>query len=302
MTLPHVAVLMGGPDGEREVSLASGRAVSQALRDGGLHVDEHDVDTVTADMLQHIAADVFFPVLHGPWGEGGPLQEVLATDGRPFVGSGQKAAALCMDKARTKQLASTLGIPTPQWHVTDTPNVTPDITPPVVVKPNADGSSLGLHLCNDVDAMMVAVRDVLTDHQMALIEHRITGRELTVGIVDDQALPIIEISPFAGVYDYEAKYDRNDTAYLIDPPLPAGMAADMCQWAIAVCRQAGVRDLARVDFMVDDRGSWLLEVNTIPGFTAHSLLPKAAGAHGWDMPCLCRKLVDLAAARNSISG
>ncbi|MCH2141655.1 MAG: D-alanine--D-alanine ligase [Phycisphaerales bacterium] len=299
MTLPLVTVLMGGPDGEREVSLASGQAVVAALEHAGLSVHSLPIDTIDVPALKQIPGDVFFPVIHGPWGEGGPLQEVLEADGRPYVGSGPDAARRCMHKHHTKELATSLGIPTPDWQWCTSADSPITVGAPAVVKPAADGSSLGLHLCDSEAEILEAVHALLPIHDEVLIERRVDGRELTVGIVLDTALPIIEIQPCHGVYDYEAKYDRNDTAYIVHPPLESSLIEALQETSIRLCRQAGVRDLGRVDFLVDQTGPWLLEINTMPGFTDHSLLPKAAATAGQPMPALCKALVESAMMRTA---
>ena len=294
-----VTVLMGGPDGERDVSLASGQAVAAALADADFAVHALTIDTLTAEQMQDVAGDVFFPVIHGPWGEGGPLQEILEADGRPYVGSGPHAARCCMHKHHTKQLASGLDIATPDWQWCVDRDTPITMTPPAVVKPAADGSSLGLHLCDTSDEILLAVDSVFSTHDEVLIERRIDGRELTVGMVLGEPLPIIEIQPCHGVYDYAAKYDRSDTAYIVNPTLEWSLARTLQQSAQRLCQEAGVRDLARVDFLLDDAGAWLLEVNTMPGFTGQSLLPKAAAAAGRPMPDLCRALVTAAIERSA---
>ena len=291
-----VAVLMGGPDGEHDVSLASGGSVSEALRQiESNQVIEHIIPRDGQLELDRLQADVIFPVLHGPWGEGGELQRLLEQDGRPFVGCGALAATAAMNKHHTKEVASTLGIPTPQWEHLEAGRQS-TLQPPVVVKPLAEGSSLDLHVAKTSLQRDEAVSKLTLDGRDVLVETYIEGRELTVGILGDSTLPIIEIKAATGLYDYEAKYQRNDTNYVIDPPLDAATKDMMESAALALHRGLGARHLSRVDFLLDDAGPWLLEINTMPGFTSHSLLPKAAAAAGWTLPQLCQKLVDMAIA------
>ena len=291
----HVAVLMGGPDAERDVSIASGTAVAESLERAGLAVQAVCIDRPAVHELEAIEADVFFPVLHGPWGEGGPLQELLESTGRPYVGSPPSAAATCMDKDATKHLARDMDIATPDWVVARTPGCPLD--GPVVIKPVDDGSSIALTLCCTAEEAESAMCALIADRGAALVERWVRGRELTVGIVNDRALDIVESIAPDGVYDYAAKYHRDDTRYEMDPELDQTIAQRIQEDAVRLCAAAGVRDLARVDFMLDARGAWMLEVNTMPGFTTHSLLPMAAAHAGMDMSKLCRVLVDAALER-----
>jgi D-alanine-D-alanine ligase len=309
---PTVLVLMGGPDAEREVSLNSGREVAAALRsDGRFTVVDRVIDKPTIFELKSLAsscgANVVFPVLHGRWGEGGPLQELLEQLGLPYVGSQPRAAALAMDKMQTKALLMVEGVPTPPAQELGGPNERCAIAPPLVLKPVDDGSSVDLRICRN-DAEVEAARKHLHPRRGRLMaEAYIRGRELTVGIMLDQPLPIIEIIPAVEYYDYEAKYTREDTRYAIDPELPPGVA-EMCERiAMTAYRTLGCRDIARVDIMLDGSQPWFLEINTMPGFTTHSLVPMAArkrighSGEGWTMPELCGRLVQAALDRANAS-
>ncbi|MDP7028782.1 MAG: D-alanine--D-alanine ligase [Phycisphaerales bacterium] len=290
MSAPIVSVLMGGPDGEREVSIASGTAVAAALREAGWHVHDVVIDQPDQEAITRLPGDVLVPVLHGPWGEGGPLQRLLTADGRPFVGAGPEAAALCMDKHTLKTLAADIGIETPPWTVLTEARAV-SIDPPVVVKPVAEGSSLGLSMCHSESDTAAAVDALIRLRGAAMVEKRVDGRELTVGVVDGVALPVIEISPATPFYDYDAKYLRDDTTYTVDPQLSDSLRAGLAERSLRLCQAADVTDLARVDFVLDQHGPWMLEVNTMPGFTSHSLLPMAAAAAGWSLAALCDRLV-----------
>jgi len=294
MSRTSVLVLKGGPDAEREVSLRSGGRVAQALRDDGtFDVIELAIDAPGADALAQLQGDVVFPVLHGPWGEGGPLQELLEAAGRPFVGCGSAAARIAMDKAATKTIAARAGVPTPRARVLRRGDEL-DLEPPVVIKPSNDGSSVDLFVCKDRAEVDRALATAFSRRELMLAEEFITGREITVGWLNGRALPIVEIVPADGLYDYEAKYVRKDTRYVLDPELPAGVAERAQAATVGICRALGCRHISRVDFMVDDRGPWMLEVNTMPGMTDTSLVPKAAAHAGLPFPALCRTLVECA--------
>jgi len=291
-----VLVLKGGPDAEREVSLKSGGMVAAALRRAGLEVNEVAIDRPTQAELASMQGEVIFPALHGPWGEGGPMQEMLERDGRPYIGCRPVAARLAMDKPASKRAVAEVGVPTPAAQVIG-PNDALTLPAPLVLKPCDEGSSVDLRICLDA-AQIERGRAELHPHRPTLLaESFIRGREVTIGLLADRDLPIIEVRPKGGTYDYEAKYLRDDTQYLLDPPLPSGVAEAVRRHARAAWNRLGLRDVARLDFMVDERGPWFLEANTMPGFTDHSLVPKAAAHAGIPMEQLVRSLVEGAAAR-----
>ncbi|HED53937.1 MAG TPA: D-alanine--D-alanine ligase [Phycisphaerales bacterium] len=295
--MKSVLVLGGGPGAERDVSIASSTAVARALERAGLNPTLVMIDQ--PEDLNHHPGDVIFPVLHGWWGEGGPLQDILERDGRPYVGSGPSASRLCMDKIATKLEAARLGVRTPPAVLFNPEDRTLGMNLPLVLKPALEGSSVGLHVCTDANTLKRAVSQILDDRAnghapVIMAERFIEGREVTCSIIESDgepiALPLIEIKPAAGVYDYDAKYDRDDTRYFLDPEGidPEPIVRD----AISIARALGVRHVARADFVVDAAGRhWFLEINTIPGFTDHSLLPMAAAGRGIDMPDLCAHLV-----------
>lgn len=301
MSLPKVLVLGGGPDAEREVSLNSAKGVGDAIRSSGRYeVISQTIDRISLVELKALPGEVIFPVLHGAFGEGGPLQDIMEQDGRPYVGCKGPAARLAMDKLATKLCAARAGIPTAEVHAFNIKDPACPLPIPVVVKPVHDGSSVGLHICKDAAAWEAARRDVEADikskpGRVYMIERYIAGKELTVGLIDGKALPIIHIAPAEGVYDYEAKYKRKDTKYVLDPELPAGLDSRLKDYAERLGKAIGVRHVSRVDFLMDAKGDpWLLEINTMPGFTATSLVPKASAHSGVDMPALCARLVDFA--------
>lgn len=296
-----VIVLMGGPDAERPVSLASGRAVAKALR--GLNtfdVIEQVIDTPSAEELASFDADVVFPVLHGRWGEGGPLQKLLEQIGVPFVGSGSKASALAMDKIATKTVLATDHVPTPPSRELR-PGDPCDLAPPVVLKPVDDGSSVDIRICHTEDDVKNARAELEPRRPRLMAERYIEGRELTVGIALDQVLPILEVCPAESFYDYDAKYGRDDTNYIVNPDLPEKIAMQCRDLAQLAFERLGCRDIARVDFRYDGAQLWFLEINTMPGFTAHSLVPMASAEVGIPMHELCRRLVERALQRTRIT-
>jgi D-alanine-D-alanine ligase len=298
----EVLVLGGGPDSEREVSLWSSKAVAESLESlGRFRVRYEVIGRLTAQELKRLPGEVIFPVLHGGWGEGGPLQDLLEADGRAFVGCGPRAARVAMDKMATKMAAAKVGIATAPAAIFNPNDVGCPIAMPVVIKPIHEGSSVGVHIVRtdtDLPRAHEAVRQDQARHpgRVYMIEQAILGgRELTVGVLDSQVLAPIEIIPAVAFYDYAAKYTSDDTKYQVAPNLPAGVTETIQQAAAKLCREVGVRHLARVDFILDKQGqAWLLEVNTMPGFTSHSLLPMAAKHAGLSFADLCARLVELA--------
>ena len=318
----NILVLHGGPDRERPVSLQSGGEVAKALRAAGYGVTESDVlpdDLSVIEDAKGGGIDVVFPVLHGPWGEGGPLQVILEQSGLPFVGCKADAAARCMDKWAAKAIARELGIPTAEAEVLTSPSQVRTVQAPVVVKALDEGSSFGMAICHTEEEADAAVADLLGTYSQVMAERFIAGDELTVGVLADSrlrraadrnvcptdsadacptegatALPVIKIVPAVDFYDYEAKYTRDDTVYLFDAEPPEVL--ELVQYyAVRAFKGLGCRHLARIDFILDsDKRPWLLEANTMPGFTSHSLVPKAAAQDGIAFPVLCDRLVRMA--------
>ena len=297
---------MGGPDAEREVSLNSGKEVANALRKSNNFtvvdrvVDQPDFNELLS-IVSAAQADVIFPVLHGHWGEGGPLQELLEKTGLPYVGCKPQTARKAMDKLVTKALLSD-EVPTPPSRQLLADDQC-DLEPPLVLKPVDDGSSVDLRICQTRAQVEQGRAELHPKRGRLMAEKYIRGRELTVGILCGQALPIIEIIPSHAVefYDYEAKYTRDDTKYAVNPQLPPGVAEKCTKMAMIAFERLGCRDVSRVDIMLDQTTSqpWFLEINTMPGFTTHSLVPMAARAIGLEMPALCAKLVDAALSRRA---
>ena len=299
--LGRVLVLGGGPDAERAVSLRSSAAVAEALRGRGFAVEYRVVDRLDAAGLAELPGDVVVPVLHGSWGEGGGLQDLLEASGRAFVGCGARAARIAMDKAATKLAAARVGVRTAAAAIVHPGDAGCPLALPVVVKPVHEGSSVGLHVCRTAEQWAAAHAEVVAHAatRAAMVEEFVPGREVTVGLLgpkeDLTALPVVEICPAEGLYDYAAKYERQDTRYIVGPAMSGATISRLAEAAVAVGRAIGVRHLSRVDFIVPEGGEpMLLEVNTMPGFTATSLLPKAAAGAGMDFGTLCERLVRLA--------
>ena len=305
---PTVLLLAGGPDNERQVSIDSAAAIRQGLLDAGYTVEHRLIDAITTDELRAMPGAVVFPALHGPWGEGGPMQDLLERDGRPFVGANAHTARLAMDKLASKLLAATLGVRTAVAGAFNALDAEPPLPLPVVVKPVHEGSTVGLFVCKTMEQWRAAhaatAKRNAAAHCSALVEPYIAGRELTVGVLTGRTLPIIEITPAEGLYDYDAKYQRTDTVYTVEPDLPPGVAQKITQGTAAVARALGAEQISRSDWLLDRNGdAWFLEINTMPGFTSHSLLPKAAIAAGMTFPQVCATLVEAAIRRRGgVSG
>ncbi len=305
-----VMVLAGGPDRERPVSQMSGAQVAAALRQAGHEVLQRDVLPQDLSALDEFAqwggsgGDVIFPVLHGGWGEGGPLQHILDMRGLPYVGCSGPVAELCMDKHHTKMALEQAGLPTPPYELLAV-GQRRTIPPPVVIKAPCEGSSIDLAICHDADSARKA-RKRLRRRGKLLVERFIAGKEMTVGVIGKarpvagyQTLPPIRIVPAVSFYDYDAKYHRDDTRYLFEPNqigLSQSVLDELDRLALETHRVLGCRHLSRVDFIVDEQDQpWILEVNTMPGFTAHSLLPMPGAHAGLPLPALVDRLVRLAA-------
>ncbi|MDA7085265.1 D-alanine--D-alanine ligase [Pseudomonas sp. SA3-5] len=283
----RVAVLFGGKSAEREVSLNSGNAVLKALQGAG--VDAFGID-VGDDFLQRLLAekiDRAFIVLHGRGGEDGSMQGLLECAGIPYTGSGILASALAMDKLRTKQVWQSLGLSTPRHAVLtsaeDCRAAAAELGFPLIVKPAHEGSSIGMAKVADVDALIAAWQDAGQYDSQVLVEQWIHGPEYTIALLRGQVLPPIALGTPHSFYDYNAKYLASDTQYRIPCGLDAAKEEELKNLSVRACEAVGTQGWARVDVMQDAAGKfWLLEVNTVPGMTDHSLVPMAARAAGLD--------------------
>lgn len=287
--------MLGGPSAEREVSLRSGRAVAQALRSLGHEVSE--LDPRDAAWALAPGTQVVFLALHGTYGEDGTVQRRLEELGVPYTGCGPEASRLGFDKALAKARFLAAGVPTARYQLLDSPG-TPwprGWRPPVVLKPARQGSSVGLQYVEREADWSAALAQALRHDSLVVLEEKIEGRETTVGILAGQALPLVEVRPKTGLYDYKNKYTAGNTEYLCPAPFDAEVTARAQAAGLAAFRAIGGRDYARVDVIVRPDGQpVVLEVNTLPGMTQLSLLPKAAAAAGLDYAQLCQRMVELA--------
>lgn len=297
----QVIVLRGGPSAEREVSLRSGAAVAAALRSLGHVVVE--IDPVPGNLKLPADSDVVFLALHGTYGEDGALQSELEPLGVPYTGCGIAASRIAFDKAATKERLLAAGVPTPRSMVFESegcPWPSQDWAPPVVLKPVRQGSSVGLRFVDDASAFPAALRETFEHDTAVLMEERIHGRETTVGILANIALPVVEVRPKAGAYDYTNKYTAGRTEYFCPAEFDEVVTARIQKAALDAFRAVGGRDYGRVDVMVRPDGSpVVLEVNTLPGMTETSLFPKAAAEAGIAFPELCQRMLDLARMRTT---
>lgn len=302
--MKKIAVLMGGKSSEREVSLVSGRNVAEALASLGKY-EVVPVD-LTEESLSALppGVDAVYIALHGGWGENGGVQAALDARGIPYTGPGARASRLAMDKIETKKVLDAAGIPNAPWCVVgdaDAACAEADLPLPlpVVVKAPRDGSSVGVYVVKSFDQWADAVRNaVRIDREKfggageALVEAFIPGREMTAGVLGHEALPVIEIRAPGGWYGYEEKYNSDATRY----PFPTDdFLPEMQRLALAAFDATGCRGVTRVDFRITPEGRmFVLELNTSPGMTGHSLVPKAAAKHGIPFPGLCRRVLEAA--------
>lgn len=296
-----VTVLAGGPSAEREVSLASGAAVAAALRRRGHEVFLADIGPDDLSALER-PADVVFPALHGRFGEDGTLQAIMQARGLRFVGTQAEGSARAMNKVAAKHTALELGVATPGYQLVDSPGAV-TLGLPAVVKPPAEGSSVATTIVQAPEELAAAVSGVVATYGQALVEQFIAGDEITVGILGRQTLPPILVRPRRGFYDYAAKYHDDRTEYVFETGRSAAVLAELAELSLRVFDALGCRHLARVDWIVDrDEHPWFLELNTIPGFTSHSLVPKAAARIGIEFDELVERLVCMALEEPSCDG
>ena len=298
-----VTVLYGGPSAEREVSLVSGKAVIDGLKSMGHDVFASDVSPTNLSGLDHLC-DVVFPVLHGEFGESGELQEILEQRNLPFVGSSSKASRLGMDKVATKRVWEKAGLPTPRYQVIKKGEAHEKPIEPCVVKAISSGSSIDVFVCKgaakgaQTGLADEALQTLLQRHDQVLVEQFIDGVELTVGLLEENPLAPIRIIPKSDFFDYHAKYKAVDTEHRFDTGLPDAVVKKCQELARIANKEVGAVDLARIDIMLDQHNNpYLLEINTLPGFTSKSLLPEAANHAGIAFGALVDRLVRRALAR-----
>jgi len=298
----RVAVLFGGNSSEREISLLSGNAVLEALKSRG--VDAHAFDPRDLPLSDLLVArfERVWIALHGPGGEDGTLQGALEYLGVPYTGSGVMGSAIGMDKLRTKRLAVAVGVPSADFVVLTGPQdfelALERLKLPLIVKPATQGSSVGMTKVERAEELAAAFAAAVKLESLVFAEPWIPGKEYTVAILQGEALPAIRIETPKTFYDYEAKYFRDDTRYFCPSGLPAGAEAHLKSLALAAFESAGASGWGRADFMMDAAGRpLLLEINTIPGMTSHSLVPMAARAIGIDFPELTWRVLETSFTR-----
>ncbi len=289
----HVAVLLGGVSAEREISLRSGKAAAAALSRSGYEVDV--VDVTTRALRLPVGIDTVFVALHGTFGEDGGVQKLLEQQGIPYTGSGVRASRMAMDKVLTKEAFLAAGVPTPDYVVCERGAHWKDFPLPAVVKPACQGSSIGVHRVDRFDEYQPALADAWQYDARVLVEAYVPGREVTVGILVDTPLPVVEIVSDGNWYGYQQKYLTDRTHYVVPADLPAACSRMLQEHAWQAFQHLGCEGSARVDFRLAPDGTpQALEVNTIPGLTEASLLPKAAAAAGVPFDRLCEQMVETA--------
>jgi D-alanine-D-alanine ligase len=296
----NILVMLGGPSAERAVSLNTGTAVARALRTLGHAVTELDPGDDRWSLPPQ--TDVVFLALHGTYGEDGTVQARLDALGVPYTGCGAEASRTAFDKVQTKRRCLEAGVPTARFEVIDSPDASwpRGWNPPVVLKPVRQGSSVGLQFVNAVAEWRGALAEALRYDTQVLMEEKIDGRETTVGILGDQVLPVVEIRPKQGAYDYRSKYTAGASEYFCPAPFDDAGTRRIQAAGLGAFHAIGGRDYSRVDVMVRPNGDpVVLEVNTLPGMTETSLLPKAAAAAGIGYAELCQRMVDLALRRSA---
>ncbi|MBK3331512.1 D-alanine--D-alanine ligase [Persephonella atlantica] len=295
MNKTKVALVYGGKSSEREISIKSGTAVKKALERLNIPFKVFD-PADTEKFIKEITAyrpDVVFNMLHGKGGEDGSIQGLFEILGLKYTGSPVKASAVAMDKSFTKEIARCSGIKTPQWiTVEKVEDIKKWDRYPAVVKPNTEGSSIGVEIANDKKQLINAVEKAISLDSKVIIEEFIDGREITIGILNGKVLEPIEIVVKEGFYDFQNKYLSDKTEYIISPSLDEKVRRDLENSALKIYRTLGCKGTARADFMLKDDTAYFLEINTIPGMTDHSLLPKAAEASGIGFDELVLKILE----------
>jgi D-alanine-D-alanine ligase len=296
-----IAVLMGGPGSERNVSLATGRGVSKALRSAGNEVIDVDVRDEEFPLPKDV--DLAFNCIHGTFGEDGQLQKILEARGVAYTGDGVEESRIAFDKILSKQKFREHKVATPESEVIDA-GQRPKMSLPLVVKPARQGSTVGIVIVRKEDELDSGLKEAAKYDRKLLVEKFVSGRELTIGVLGDQALPILEIIPKGGFYDFNTKYPfLNPQAgasaeHVCPATVDAGLTKKIQELALQAFRALGLMVYGRVDVLLSDKSEpFVLEVNTIPGMTETSLLPEAAAAAGISYVDLCRRIIELSRAR-----
>ena len=298
-----IAVLMGGPGSERDVSMVTGKGVAKALRSLGADVSE--VDVRGADFALPAGVELAFIALHGTFGEDGQVQQILEDLGVPYTGEGVAESELAFNKIRSKEAFQRHGVTTPYWQII-TATQRPTIPIPFVIKAPRQGSTVGVHIIRNEREVDAAIADASTYDRELLVEKFVAGRELTIGILGEQALPIIEIIPKGGFYDFTNKYPflnpgaGGGAEHVCPAKIPEEQTRAIQELALRAHQALGLKVYSRVDVMLPEEGEpSVLEINTIPGMTEASLLPEAAGVAGISYPELCRRIIELSANRRA---
>lgn len=301
LPVKKIAVLMGGPGSEREVSIATGKGAAKALRSLGAEVTE--IDVKGPDFELPAGVELAFITLHGTFGEDGQVQQILEDRGVPYTGEGVAGSGLAFDKIRSKEAFQQHGVTTPYWQ-TVTVGQRPTIPIPIVIKTPRQGSTVGVHIIKNDLEIDAAIADASKYDNELLIEKFVHGRELTIGILGDLALPIIEIIPKGGFYDFTNKYPflnpgaDGGAEHVCPANIPEERTGAIQDLALRAHRALGLQVYSRVDIMLPEEGEpSVLEVNTIPGMTEVSLLPEAAAAAGISYPELCARIIELSQKR-----
>lgn len=309
LTDRKIGVLMGGTSAEREISLKSGDAILRALRLPGYDAVAVDVGADICEVLSREKIQMAFLALHGGLGEDGSIQGLLEVMGIPYTGSGVLASALAMDKAASKKIFSYHGIPTPEFEVISNTDAfikkaeTLLVKGPVALKPGGEGSSIGVSIVKERDELEKALKKALSFSGTAVVEEYIEGKEIHIGVLGNRVLGGVEVRPRSGFYDYEAKYTSGLTEYILPPELDEDTYKQCKETGLSAHLALGCSGATRVDLRVDnDRNPYVLEVNTIPGMTETSLLPKIAKQAGMDFPALIEEMLKLALSRRTAGG
>lgn len=305
----HIGVLMGGVSAEREISLRTGEAIMKALRARGYNVCPIDVGYDIAERLIVEQIGIAFITLHGRFGEDGTIQGMLELMRIPYTGSGVLASALSMDKIMTKLIFSAHAIPTPASHILQATEGVKEAMEklsfpfPIVVKPASEGSTIGVTILHDKEGLAQAIEHARQYDLRLLLEEYIKGKEITLGVLNGHPLPLIEIAPRGGFYDYRSKYTKGETEYILPPRIPQKAHEEAERIGLEAYNSLGCEGCARVDMMADEKGEiFVLEVNSMPGMTETSLVPKAAHFAGIDFPELVERILKGASLKTRVCG
>ena len=290
-----VGVLMGGPSEERDVSLTTGNAVAEACRRNGYETTEYPFHFDHRKLLDKLKKqDIIFNALHGGIGENGKIQEWMDRKRIKYTGSGPTASACCMDKAKSKEISQIIGVKTPIWELLHSENELPSLSLPIVIKPNDQGSTLGLTIVHDESEIKPAIKEAFRHGSPVMVEKYIHGRELTVTVLGKKAYPIVEIKPSHELYDYECKYTPGMSQYICPAELDEELTKSIQEDTELIFGELDCDVYARADFLLDEIGDhYFLEMNTLPGMTSTSLVPKSVNAAGMSFEDLVKNIIEL---------